>query len=93
MPGRHGTSGAIEGLDERTSGDRHEGAKQEHYKIVRAKLCGRQVDQRCDADGKNTEYAEHGSSDSDELHHGGLDVQSLCKVVLLGRNCMYAQPK
>ena len=83
MPNRDAASGAIEGFDERARGDRHEGAKQENYKIVRAKLRGRQVDQRCDADGKNTEDAEHGSSDSDELHHSGLDVQSLCKVVLL----------
>ena len=60
--------------------------------MVGAKICVGKIDEGRDADGKNTEDAEHGSSDSDELHHSGLDVQSLCKVVFPRRNGMEVQP-
>ena len=73
----------IEGFDERDSRDRHEGAQQKDYEIVGAELCRWQVDERRNADGEYTEYAEHGGSDSDELHHVGLDVQRLREVVFL----------
>jgi hypothetical protein len=81
VPNSGRAGGRIEGFDEGAGRDRHNGPQQEEDQIVRAELCGGQVDQRGDADGKDTEHAKDGDSDSDELHHAGLDVNSLCKVV------------